>query len=413
MLIKIVHALRMARGTNAKLAILKKHSDNNKWKKFLTYTYDERITYGVSAPNGCTDFEEVVINDKMFKALDALSTRKITGKRARALAKALSRDFGEIPRLVLGRSIKAGVSYNTINKAYPGLIAVFKSMKGKDCPITEWPVASSIKYDGVKVFAFVSIESEVVLTTSSGASFNLKSLQRELLLADPGVYEGELIHKEGKMIHRPVITGQLNSLLAGTIDDISNYSFMVYDYIPIEEWASQQATTSFIERQNLLADSLASFGHNIEFVKVVHHHLLKNMEKVVLFYEHYQSLGYEGSMHRYIYDRYRWDRSERLIKKKAIRECKLTCIGVVPHSNPSKGNIGSLVCKGTITDKDAGTVDVSVKVGSGLSKYDIQFDESRYVGKEVEVIYNSVTKTDAGYSLFLPRYKRLAGDRNV
>ena len=406
-LIRIVHQLRLASGTNAKLEILKQYSNNEMWKKFLVATYDERISYGVSAPK-VFDYDVVEIDDAMFNCLNKLACRDITGNHAKTAVRRLSQTYGEIPRLVLDHSIKAGVSFTTINKAYPGLIEVFKSMKGKDVPIVEYPVRSSIKFDGVKVFAVVRPDS-IKLLTSSGAEFELSSLKYELQKAAYGVYEGELTYKEGKQIHRSVITGLLNSLLAGTKTDISDYFFRVYDFLTLEEWDSQTCSVPFARRQERL---LSSFEVNIQdswYIKQVEHLTHNNLDEVVKYFESLIAEGYEGSMHRYDEDCYIWDRVDRLIKKKSIKECVLPCIGTIPHSNPEKGIIGSLICKGMILDKDVGYIEVEVNVGSGLSKSDIQFSPERYVGEEIEILYNTVTSTDSGYSLFLPRFKRIKG----
>jgi hypothetical protein len=66
-----------------------------------------------------------------------------------------------------------------------------------------------------------------------------------------------------------------------------------------------------------------------------------------------------------------------------------------------------LILEGTITDKDAGTVFIQVKTGSGLSKFDINCEPEMFIGTDIEMLYNSITKTDNGYSAFLPRYKRI------
>ena len=80
-LIDIVHRLRLAKGSNAKLRILQNHKDNELWKKFLFYTYDMRITYGVSAPS-TFDFDEADVDEVMFGRLDELRFRQITGNAA-------------------------------------------------------------------------------------------------------------------------------------------------------------------------------------------------------------------------------------------------------------------------------------------------------------------------------------------
>ena len=104
-------------------------------------------------------------------------------------------------------------------------------------------------------------------------------------------------------------------------------------------------------------------------------------------------------------------RTDRLIKKKSIRECVLKCVGTTPHTNPAKGIIGSLQLEGTIVDKNVGQVFVKVSTGSGLSKFDINCEPGRYIGEYIEIMYNSVTTVDGVHSLFLPRYKRIVKRR--
>lgn len=404
-LISIVHDLRKAKGRNDKIRILKEHFDNTMWKQFLLYTYDTSITYGVSPPKDI-NYDVTEIYPTMFESFDLLQQREVTGNDAKNYVKGQTQLYGEIPALVLGRSIKAGVSVTTINKVYPNLIPVFESMKGMDVPIEKYPIFSSTKYDGVKVFAEVD-PWKVVLLTSSGAKFPLDSLTKELQRLPPGMYEGELIHKEGKQVHRSVISGQLNSLLAGTITDISDYSFMIYDNMKLGEWANKYPKRTFLQRQSLLSTNYSKIFNTAIHTKLVTHFRGDSEEEIVSYFETKIAQGYEGSMHRYGQDFYEWKRTPRLIKKKSIKECVLTCVGVHPHSNPLKGNIGSLICEGGIVDKELGNIPVHVKVGSGLSKFDINKEPEEYIGKSIEVLYNTVTRAGNGYSLFLPRFKRV------
>lgn len=405
-IISIVHELRKTSGTRGKLRILEKHKDNEIWKKILLATYDERITYNVSSPNSL-EFDESPIENDFFESLGKLSTREVSGNAAKQLALEMSDKYGEIFRLVLNRSIKAGISSTTINKAYPGLITVFKSMKGLDVPIEEFPVKSSVKFDGVKVFTFVRPEG-ITLTSSSGAEFVLTSLINEMSNATHGVYEGELINREGKQCHRTSISGSLTSMLCGTKTELENYQYSIYDYVPLEEWDNRVGILSFLERQEFLTSIFQTSIQDSMYVKQVNHIDHYTIEEVEQYFEELVSNGYEGSMHRYDEDEYVWKRVPRLIKKKTIKECVLTCNEVIPHTNPSKGQIGSLVCSGEILDKDLGKVYVEVKVGSGLSKFDIQRSPEYFIGEKIEVLYNTVIESNGKFSLFLPRFKRIA-----
>lgn len=404
-LISIVHELRIAKGSKQKLKILERHKNNELWKKFLKYTYDPFISYGVSAPKDCT-FDLLNIDNTMFDLLDMLVARHATGKSAKEIALSLSTSYGEISRIILGRSLKAGVSITTINKVYPDLITTWESMKGKDVPITEFPVMTSIKYDGVKVFVKVQ-ESGIALYSSSGLEFKLDSLSNEFSTAMFGVYEGELTHKEGKIVHRLVITGHLNSLLAGTKAEIPNYKYRIYDWIALDEWDSRESKTQWWIRQKLLKSQFETGFQDSANVTLVEQHFHDSLKEVIDMFESLTTDGYEGTMSRYATDVYAFSRVDRLIKKKSIRECVVKCVGIIPHSNPSKGNIGSLILEGIVTDKDAGTVFIKVKTGSGLSKFDINCEPEMFINKDVEMLYNSITKTENGFSAFLPRYKRI------
>jgi len=218
------------------------------------------------------------------------------------------------------------------------------------------------------------------------------------------MYEGELIYGKGKMKDRPVITGILNSMLKGTIDDPDNCSFVVYDYIPLDHWDIKNTPFAYSSRYRFMMQWVPK----APFIRLVDHIMHHSLEEVVSYFESLIFKGYEGTMHRYAEDHYAWERITRLVKKKSIRECILRVYGVIPHSNPKKGRIGSLQCRGLIYDKTHGKVTVEVDVGSGLHKEDINRDPTYFIGKAVEVLYNSVTITNGMCSLFLPRYKRIS-----
>lgn len=412
-LIAIVHDLRAAQGRNNKIKILEQHKDNELWKTFLIYTYDEKISYGVSAPK-TYDFHKATIDMSMFNSLDQLIRREITGKRAKQLSLSLSEHYGEIPRLVLGRSLKAGVSLTTINQVYDNLIDVFISMKGKDTPIVQYPVVSSVKYDGCKVFARVD-HNGVTFMTSSGTPFTCESLYNEMKHATYGMYEGELVHRLGRQEDRAAITGALNSLLAKTKNTITiEHKYMIYDFISLKDWDNRESTLSFEDRQMSLQSAYNMSIGDSSIIYLVNHWLHTKEKQVKSFFNELVDQGYEGSMHRYLSDKYLFTgdkRTDRLIKKKALQECVLVCYDVQPHSNPLKGNIGSLFCKGEIDDKDYGRIEVNTKVGSGMSKFDIMKEPDDFLGEKIEIRYNVATKTEYGYSLFLPRFKRICTEK--
>lgn len=406
MSIEIVHELRMARGSIRKKAILKTYWDNDEWKAILRMMYDTSINYYTSAPNDNTFVDEDIDTYAMLDDLEMLSSRHYTGHAARDFALECSQQYGEIFRLILGGSMRAGVSITTINSVYPGLIDEFKVMLAKDTDIRRYPVLASTKYDGVRVLAFVHGEGHVQLRTRQGKVLQIESLQHAMKYFAAGVYDGELVSGSGLQAGRTVITGQVNKCLKGTATDIDDYTFCVFDFIPLDAWDRQQCTWTYAQRYKALQDSaFPTFN-----VRIAEQEQVDNANAVEELFQDKLDKGYEGLILRDEADPYLWKRSTSLIKKKATKECVLTCIGVLPGTGKYEGMVGSLVCAGRVAGKE-----VHVKVGTGLSDHDREMASDYYIGKEIEIAYNDLVraKNRTIYSLFLPRFLRLKGDYNI
>jgi len=411
-MINIVHKLRLAKGTNRKLTILIKEKDNEDWKTILKAMYDTSINYYISSPSDNSFISRSFTAKDIIDHLEWLSSRTVTGNDARAHALEGSRQFGEIYRLVLGGSLKAGVSITTINKAYPGLIPQFKVMLANDVPITHFPCIASTKYDGVRLLAFVSdavdsagiTQSMVKLVLRSGKQIHIKSLEYEMSKQPPGVYDGELVAGDGLQEGRTKITGSVNRCLKGGATDIKDYTFCIFDYLLHEEWAAE-VSGPYIER----VQELNKMTQNSK-VRIADMYTMGSIDHVNELYAQKLAAGYEGLIIRQTYDPYEWKRSNKLIKKKAIFEGVLECYDTTEGTNKYEGMIGALMLRGTIDDKD-----ILVKTGSGLSDHDREMPPQHFIGKDIEMLYNDITRAkDAShYSLFIPRFKRVKGDHNV
>ena len=400
-MISIVHELRRARGGIKKLAILRQYENNEEWKEVLKAMYDTSINYYVSAPNENTFIDEAVDVSDMLYGLSELSDRTYTGNAARAVAREYSQKYGEIFRLILDGSLKAGISITTINKAYPGLIPTFPVMLAKDVEIARYPMLASTKYDGVRVIAFVHPNGRVDLKTRAGKKFRVASLEVSMMNQTPGVYDGELVEGGGKQAGRSTITGAVNKCLKGTATDISiPYTYCIFDYVPMAAWSVQQCSWDYTQRLTELNGNFVHFHH----ILIAEQTIVDNQEHVDEMFADRLSKGYEGLIVRAFDDPYVWGRSDKLIKKKATKECTLRCYDTVEGTGKYEGMIGSLVCAGKIDDKE-----IRVKVGSGLSDFDRDMPSSHYVGQDIEILYNDVVKgKDSRYhSLFLPRFKRI------
>jgi DNA ligase-1 len=406
-MMNIVHQLRLAKGTNRKLEILERNQGafEGQWQRVLLAMYDTSINYYVSAPKDHTfvSDEDLDVPSMLF-LLGELASRTYTGNAARSAATEGSEDYGEIFRLVLDGSLKAGVSTKTINKAYPGLIPVFPVMLAKDVHIADWPVMASTKYDGVRVLAFVNPD-KVVLKTRQGKEVRIDSLTGAMMRLPTGVYDGELVDGDGKMVGRSTISGAVTKCIRGTKNDISGYTFCIFDYVLTQEWHLTKTHRPYITRY---AEVCRHVGDaRLSNVIVAEQNLLYNQTQVDSEYGMLLARGYEGMILRYGQDPYIWDRTPKLIKKKAIKECTLRCIGVKMGTGKYEGLIGSLHCEGTVEGHE-----VKVSTGSGLSDADRENSEDYFVNKIIEAKYNDVVRAKGAeyYSLFLPRFKRIKGE---
>ena len=399
-MINIIHQLRMANGSLAKQRILRQHKDDPAWRQYLRWVYDESINYGVSPPNDGT-FVDHVDPHQLFPVLSALQNMAPGSSKQRA-AQAYSEQYGELFRLALGRSIRAGVTATTLNKIMPGLIPVFKVMLAKEVENKRYPLLASTKFDGVRVVAFVQNDKSVVLKTRNGKELNIASLKLQMRKWPLGVYDGELVHGDGLQAGRTSITGSVNKVLKGSWNDLDEYTYCIFDYVPFSEWFEQKGSISYAARYaHLKCHDPQSLN-----VRVVEQVTVANDLETDYLYQLLVLKGYEGLILRSSEDPYVWKRSEKLIKMKATNECKLRCVDLIEGKGKYEHMIGALVCQGTVKGKE-----IEVKVGSGLSDFDRTRDAEQFLNHSIEVLYNDVTKDSktGQWSLFLPRFKRIAG----
>lgn len=404
-MIEIVHALRKARGSNAKREILALQDNNPDWQRALLFMYDESINYYMSSVPDNTFIDEVPEDnyEDMFLGLELLQNREdFTAKYRKDFAIQMSQVYGEIFRLIIGRSLKAKVATGLINGAYPGLIPVWDIMKGKDIPIPRFTCMWSIKYDGIRL----TIRVEGLTAdprTSSGKHLQLDSLIHQMLQMPEGVYEGELVWGEGKQADRPKITSLTNKILLGSATDGEGWHLHLFDFVTLKEWDNRKSITQYSARLSELQNACGGLPN----VHAIYVGWFNQPHEVDTMFGSLLAVDYEGLMVRYPEDVYEWGRVDTLIKKKAIKEATVTCVGTTAGTGKYGGLVGALQYSGTVEG-----VYVEGKVGSGLSEFDVNRDPADYIGKEIEVLYNYATLAVGAdhHSLFLVRYKRIVGE---
>jgi len=400
---------------NEKERILK-YECNEEFFKFAHYVLNPYMKYGITSKQVWDDNDKFGHpTNKTYDLLDKLYKRELTGNKAITAVNEFVHQHGWHILLALDKKLDCGVTEKTINKVYNGKwrIPEFKVQLAKEVPLEQvcFPKIAQPKYDGVRMIA-IKENGIVTLLTRNGREIH-SSMLVEQIKGLPGnnyVLDGELVYGDGKQEGRTSISGLVNSSLSGRDLKDRNINYMVFDILSVEEFKNTISSKPYKERFHEVraivgnAYGVDCENPNVKWTPVKE---VKNADEANKLFEQYLSDGWEGIILKDWNHRYTFKRSKDWIKMKAVKSADLLCINTIPGTGKFEGMIGALVCIGEIEGKE-----VAVKVGSGLTEEDRQRSPEYYIGKTIEVLYNSVVDNDAGdYSLFLPRFVSVRVDK--
>jgi DNA ligase-1 len=205
-MIELFEALANEPSRTGKQKLLAINTRTPGFKEILRYALDPYRRYYIrklpptSHPRNCSTITWKFI----FRLLDQLSARKLTGHEAlaactEASGKMTAGDAALFQRILL-KDLRCGVSINTVNSVYKGLLPEFKlQLAGEYNPAkAAWPAAGDIKYDGMRAVAIVTDDVEF-LSRGGRAIKTMDRLKPAVagLLPLGGVFDGELIVPAG------------------------------------------------------------------------------------------------------------------------------------------------------------------------------------------------------------------------
>lgn len=363
----IIEKVIALRATNSKLekeALLSRWSSDKIWKKFLYYTYNPYITYGITAPK-VSNFEQYKdLDDKFFEMVEVLAACK-----DRELYESLENVYGSAINTILSGSINAGVDVLTINKVYTDLVPHFQVQKCKEFNASKavWPAIAQIKYDGHNV-TVAKRNGVVTYYTSSGKPFYLTSNGMFDKLPDNTVYLCEFIGRlNGLLSDRTncgyITTYRTRSAKGYTNSGVPNYR--LFDAIPLKAFEYGTCTMPYKDRLEWLLDTAEDVLHIAES-KVV-----KSLKEWEDYLDEVTKLGYEGLVYKSMDMHWHADKKRRdtFMRGKKYPTFDLLCVGVKEGKRGSKyeGQIGSIIVKsksGKIHQEVGSGLDDSVRLGS-------------------------------------------------
>ena len=274
----------------------------------------------------------------------------------------------------------------------------------KDVPLerVQFPRIAEPKWDGVRVLATIS-QNDVSFMTRNGKEFNCFPIRTSLLkqVREDVILDGEFVYSNGLQEHRTKISGLVNSAIYGNDRWDSDVMYRVFDCFSQEDFDLRYCPHNLITRRDKLQ---RLFGTKLPGV-VVH-----NLEDVNKYYEKLRADGYEGAILKDPNSRLNFKRDNSWVKLKAVKTADLVCIDIKGGTGKYTGAIGSLICTGHVEG-----IPVEVSVGSGLTDMDRGKHPEEFIGKTIEVLYNTTsmdTKTGVA-SLFLPRFVCVRFDKEV
>lgn len=405
----IIDDLRNAGGRLAKEAELRILRSIE--KQMFRYAYDKCMSFGVKFSDH--QISKYPLQDPCladFELLDKLMRRELTGSAARDKVTEHANEYGALVMLICNKDLRCGVTATSVNKLHPGTVPVFKIQLAKELPLdkVEFPCFVETKYDGVRI-VITNRNGRVQFITRNGHSVNLPLLKcyLENQAKENYVLDTEVTLESGKMEDRTKVSGMINSAMKGGAINEQYLMFNVFDFLNLADFDSQRCNMPYHKRRVMVVGALAEL--RCSQLERADAYEAKDRQQAEAIYAMHISQGYEGLILKHADSYYTFKRTTDWAKMKETKTADLECVDFVWGTGKYEGMIGALVCEGTVEGKT-----VRVQVGSGLSDAQRSADVTDYVGKVLELKYNTVIqdKTTLQHSLFLPRFVMVREDKS-
>jgi DNA ligase-1 len=419
-LYEIITALQQESSSNAKLDILQANKDNALLKEYMRVTHSPQINFYVSektfpiadaGTTPCLALDTATIG----YAIHNYALRNSTGHDAlRDITKNLrwlSKEDGELFKMMLLKDIKAGIGAKQINKVWPDLIPVQPYMRcslPSDVDTSKWDWESGV-YSQVKADGMYCAISNNKAITRNGNCFDIKSfdkcLQKDILdIPDGCELNGELvIHLvDGSMLDRKTSNGLLNSLLKSgePLDSKYKLYYDIWDY-----QRSGEQSHPYSERFRAL---LEFYSDQTQSIRVIETHICHNSGQSQQHLKQCLALGLEGTVLKNPKGLWKDGTSKDIVKNKIVADIELLCYDVYEGSGKAKGKLGGL----SLRSEDG---IVQVNCGTGFTdKQREEYWKHPPIGCIIHITANDLVqeKKKNSFSLFLPSFQEIRTDKN-
>ena len=432
-LYQIIKSLQIVQGNIAKQSILDSHKDNVLLKAYLKATYDPSLSYYQKAvpkhgkPTGRqASFDQADIDH----AITVFAQRMVTGHAAKVVMQKWLEDQNseedqELCRLLIARSIGAGVGDTMVLKAFPDLYFIPPYMR---CSLMTEKIRSHFsklkrilvqkKADGAFIYLVNAEDGDNKGYTRQGSLYPNWLVERLLYRISgdhEGVFIGEaLVVCNGVLLDRKTGNGILNSILSGDAEDYetnSSYRFVMeaWDHLSWDEFQAGVSKRSLEDRYNAVVAILSQDGLN---VSVIQTDIVDTLEKALAICFKYQQEEFEGGVIKDPASPWKDHTSPFNIKVKVKFEAEYVITAIYEGEGKAKGMLGGISVE---------TADGLLKSNCGTGFDDKtrkefwKLGEDYLKGKVVMLSANDVItkKGSDTVSLNLPVYEELRFDKVI
>lgn len=427
-ILDIINELNVENGSNYKLSVLKKYTDNELLKRVLQMTHDRvRFTYGLSIKHWNetekkTEIFETYKRDVKYTLeqvldfmSDELATRNVTGNDAIAKMHeyftGLSIDDLTVATRVLNRDLRINVGRTQINKVFPNLIVkpvymrcgIFGPKTAKDI---RFPAYIQVKADGTYREACVS-GGIVSFISRSGESYEYPVLDTALMECPDGYYVGELIVRGTE--NRSESNGLINS--DNPPHDLID--FHVWDYITVSEYNNAHSKianiTTYEERFAKLKDIVQTNlkGSNIHLIE---NHEVSTVDEALAFTSNWMDQGLEGGILKDKSSVFKDGTSKHQLKLKLEIDVECRVVGF-QEGTPGTAREKTFGAILFTTDDDKIKGRASGFTDAQLTDFNLRREEM--IGKIITIRCNDITRgrNNEHYALSHPRFIEVREDR--
>lgn len=455
---KIYSILKQLEEDNSKLGklqILKDNASNKDLQLFFRLTFNPYIKFWIKKvpdfktngnPDGC-----VVKSMSLLESI--ISTRQITGNEARdyvaELLENLTKEDADVLIRVLTKDGKCGVSGDTANKIWPGLIPTFPCLLASayDEKTVDKIFAKpgnkyvQLKSDGLRCNIVVSETGGVQIFTRSGREMDVLGRFDILGMFDSfkgKVLDGELltINSFGKFNNRQTSNGICSKAVKGTMsqEEADMLHLVTWDIIDLADFKAYSGKKTYDDRFKEIVEKVHAIPQIANLLSIIESKIVKSKEEAWAFYQLKLEEGEEGAMLKHGAMPWEDKRSKLQVKLKSEVVCSLRVKGFKEGKGALVGNLGALLMA---SEDDIVKVNISgfdlktrSEIYANLTGNPILYQvmtktgwENRFakpgdidvnIDSVVDVMYNQKIQERGGtWSLFLPRFDSVRFDRTT